>query len=191
MVTLEEGLGFMSAYQREQGARMLRETKHQVEKQLMYVNPVLQGQTGRIGLGHQKNREREQRAQQPTKGQAKPKEPTEPAERKSSSRIFAHTGPVTDLLVRRPFWLWGKGPWKEGEQAGTDTSGFRAGTGESSQPARGRPVNKSSTVLEVSELSSSIGASLARDELELHHYLSRARASFFFSSEVAYYCSAR
>lgn len=31
MVTLEEGLGFMSAYQREQGARMLRETKHQVE----------------------------------------------------------------------------------------------------------------------------------------------------------------
>lgn len=43
MVTLEEGLGFMSAYQREQGARMLRETKHQVEKQLMYVNPVLQG----------------------------------------------------------------------------------------------------------------------------------------------------
>ena len=48
-------------------------------------------------------------------------------------------------------------------------------------------MNKSSTVLEVSELSCSIGASLARDELELHHYLSRARASFFFSSEVAYY----
>ena len=47
-------------------------------------------------------------------------------------------------------------------------------------------MNKSSTVLEVSELSCSIGASLARDELELHHYLSRARASFFFSSEVAY-----
>lgn len=64
-------------------------------------------------------------------------------------------------------------------------------------PARGRPVNKSSrsavpkssTVIEVSELSSSIGASLASSELELHHYLSRARASFFFSSEVAYYCS--
>ena len=43
-------------------------------------------------------------------------------------------------------------------------------------------MDKSSTVLEVSKLSSSIEASLARDELELHHSLSRAGASL--SSEA-------
>lgn len=45
------------------------------------------------------------------------------------------------LLDRREGYLEGR---QEGEQAGTDTSGFRAGTGESSQAARPTSKRKAS-----------------------------------------------